>query len=127
MGANSRALRSTLVMRWVARGLGTLVAAAWLFVLVGSIFEPSEPESLEGAMFEGAILSVLALVAIAGVALAWWRELLGGTILVADGWGLVVFALLTAGRNRGLAVLSSGAPFFVAGLLFLIVTEMDER
>jgi len=121
MTDNNRGERLALVMRWTARVLGTLVGGVYLFVLIVSAFDGSEPLTLEGA-----ILGVLILVAVLGVVMVWWRERQGATILVADGLALGVFALLTAGRNRGLAVLVSGAPFIFAGLLLLASRKIRE-
>lgn len=104
-------------MRWVrrvARGLGTLAAAWWLFVGAAEAIVGREPWTLEGAQ-----LGVLIVANGAGVALAWWRERIGGTVLVVAGAALCLFAYLTAGHNKGLAVLVSGAPFLLAGVLIL--------
>ena len=84
--------------RWIARGLGTLAGAWWL-------------------------LAVLVIANVAGVALAWWRERLGGAILALAGAALCLFAYVTAGHNKGFAVLVSGAPFTVSGVLFLVSSE----
>lgn len=40
-----------------------------------------------------------------------------GLLLALAGAGLCVFAYLSAGRNRWVAVLTSGAPFLVTGAL----------
>jgi hypothetical protein len=97
-----------------ARGLGTLAAAWWLFIGAAEAIAGREPWTMEGAL-----LSVLIAANATGAALAWWREQIGGTVLVVAGAALCLFAYLTAGHNKGIAVLVSGAPFLLAGLLLL--------
>jgi hypothetical protein len=104
-------------VRWIlrgARGLGTLAAAWWLFVGAAEAIAGREPWTLEGAL-----LAILVVANGAGAALAWWREWIGGTVLIVAGAALCLFAYLTAGRNKGVAVLVSGAPFLLAGALIL--------
>jgi hypothetical protein len=106
--------RTTRWLRWIARGLGTLSSAWWLFIGIAEAIFGREPWPLEGAM-----LSVLAGANAVGVAIAWWRERIGGTVLVIAGTALCAFAYVTAGHNKGFAVLVSGGPFLVTGILFL--------
>jgi hypothetical protein len=101
-------------MRWPARALGTLAAAWWLFIGVAEITVGHTPWSAEGALL-GALIVVNAL----GTLIAWFREEIGGAILALGGGALCLFAYLTAGHNRAFAVLVSGAPFLIAGILFL--------
>ncbi len=103
---------------WIARGLGTLAGAWWLLSGVAHIIWGREPWTLEGAL-----LAVLIVANVTGVALAWWRERLGGAVLALAGAALCVFAYVTAGHNKGFAVLVSGAPFFMAGVLFLVSSK----
>jgi len=51
--------------------------------------------------------------------IAWRDERLGGMVVVAGALALSVFAYVTAGHNKALAVLVSGIPFLVSGVLFL--------
>jgi hypothetical protein len=102
-------------MRWAARVLGSLIGLYFLVIgLASALFDP-EPLSLEGAFLAG-----LAIVAVAGVVIAWWRERIGGWILVIDGFALGVFTYVTAGRNKIPVALLMGGPLLVAGVLFLM-------
>ncbi len=101
-------------MRWIARGIGSLAAALWLFVgIVSGISEPGPPT------LEGVILAGLIVTSALAVALAWWRGSIGGIVVIACGAAFSTFAYFTAGHNKGLAMLISGGPFLVAGILFL--------
>jgi hypothetical protein len=85
-----------------------------MFVAVVSlIFEPlsRDPESL--------IMAFLILFSIVGVVTAWFQELYGGVLLLVVGLMHCGFAFIVAGHNKAFAVLISGVPFIIAGLLFL--------
>ena len=101
-------------IRWIARGLGSLMAGMWLFVGAVSAMTERDPWTLESALM-AAFTGALAL----GVVVAWRRERLGGTVLVITALAFSTFAYFSAGRNKGYAMLVSGAPFLVVGLLFL--------
>jgi hypothetical protein len=106
--------RFSKIIRWVARLFATLLASFWLFIAVVSlIFEPlsRDPESL--------IMAFLIMFSIVGVVTAWFRELYGGVLLLVVGLMYCVFAIIVAGHNKAFAVLISGVPFIIAGLLFL--------
>lgn len=110
--------RATKWMRWIARGIGSLAGTFWLLALITSAIAEAisghSPWSLEGAVLAG-----LVITAALGVLIAWWREGIGGTIVVIGGVALSTFAYFTAGHNKGLAVLVSGVPFLVSGIMFL--------
>jgi hypothetical protein len=103
-------------MRWIARGIGSLAAAWWLFIGIVELVWPHAPQ----ASMEGAVLAGLMGTTILGVLIAWWKERIGGTIVVVGAVALCVFAYVTAGHNKVLAVLVSGGPFLVAGILHLV-------
>ena len=107
-------------LRWIARGLGTLAGAWWLLSGIAHAIWGREPLTVEGAL-----LGALIVANVAGVALAWWRAPVGGVVLALAGAALCVFAYLTAGHNKGFAVLVSGAPFTVAGVLLLVSARSD--
>lgn len=102
-------------MHRVALGLGTLAAAWWLFIGAAEAIVGREPWTLESTL-----LTALVLANVVGVALACWKGRIGGTVLVVAGIALCVFAYVSAGHNKGVAVLVSGAPFLLAGVLLLV-------
>jgi len=108
--------KTTKLLRTIARALGTLMAAFWLFIVVMSVLY--EPGPLD---VESAILAVLILFSVAGVILAWFREGPGGAVLVLVGLAHCAFAYIAAGHNQAFAILVSGGPFLLIGLLFLLV------
>lgn len=105
--------RITKWIRWFARGTGSFFAIAYLYL--GITTGPASP-SLEE------IVVVLTLVL--GVLIAWWREGLGGLILVLAAvvlfliMGFVVAAESPDQRSTLLQVFV--VPYLVPGILFLI-------
>jgi hypothetical protein len=114
-------MRKVLVVQWIALGLGTLAGVWWLVSMVGQLVAGKEPPTIEGVL-----LGALTVACLAGVGLAWWRAGLGGAVLAVAGAALCVFAYLSAGRNKWVAVLVSGAPFLLAGVLLLVGRRQQE-
>ncbi|MBE9472911.1 MAG: hypothetical protein IMY75_12490 [Chloroflexi bacterium] len=108
--------RATKWMRWIARGIGSLVVAFWLFMGIAYDIVESRPWTLEDMIMAG-LITTSAL----GVLIAWWREGIGGIILVICAAAHSTFAYIVAGHNKGLAMLISGGPFLLIGSLFLAV------
>jgi hypothetical protein len=107
--------RATNWIRWIARGTGSLVAAYWLLIGIASALSEGSPWTLQSAMMAGFVIATVLAVLI-----AWWREAVGGTIAVICGVALSTFAYVTAGHSKVLAMLVSGGPLLVAGVLFLV-------
>lgn len=103
--------------RIIARTIGTAAAVWWLFSLISSmVLDFGTPLTLEAAM-----MVTLVLGSIAGVILAWFREGPGGIVLGCFSVSLSIFAYFSAGHNRMFAVVISGLPFVIAGIMFLIL------
>jgi len=62
----------------------------------------------------------LIAVVVIGVIIAWFREGIGGFITLIGAVALSIFAYISAGHNKIFAMLTSGIPFLIAGILFLI-------
>ncbi len=107
-------IHKTERIRWIARGTGSLVAAFWLFVGVASALVESRPLTLEGAIIVALIVS-----SALSVLVAWRRDGLGWMLLLICAVAHSTFAYLASGHNHGLAMLISGGPFLLVGLLFL--------
>ena len=89
---NDPGTRATTWIRRIARGIGSFVAAYWLFIGIISAVSGQEPWTLESTMIAGFIC----------------------------GAAFSAFAYFTAGHNQAIAMLVSGAPFIVAGVLLLV-------
>jgi hypothetical protein len=102
-------------MRWLARGIGSTVAGLWLLIGVLHAIGDSEPWT-----WESTAITLLVVASALGVLIGWWKEESGGIALVTVATIFSAFAWVTAGHNKGLALLISGGPFLVAGILFLM-------
>lgn len=107
---------------WIARGLGALFAGFWLFIGVLQAFFGSDPWTVEST-----ILATLMVASVLAVAAAWWREGVGGTLLILVGAAHCIFAYVAAGHNKLFAVLISGVPFLLVGILFLASWFLSRR
>lgn len=114
--------KTTKIIHWTARILGSISGAFWVLALTLSTIMESKlgVEPTPEAKLEGTILGCLVAVVVIGVTIAWWCEGIGGLIVVIGGIVLSIFAYITAGHNKVLAMASSGIPFLIAGILFLI-------
>ncbi len=114
--------KTTKIIHWTARILGSISGAFWVLALTLSTIMESKlgVEPTPEAKLEGTILGCLVAVVVIGVIIAWFREGIGGLIVVIGGIVLSIFAYITAGHNKVLAMASSGIPFLIAGILFLI-------
>ena len=101
-------------IRWTARVLGALLAGFWVFIGVLLGILGSEPRTTESA-----VMATLILVSALAVSVAWWREGIGAILVIAAGVAHCVFAYLASGHNTLFAMLISGVPFVLVGILFL--------
>ncbi len=108
--------RVAISIHWIARILGIIVGSFWVMSLVSStIMEWGTPISMEGFILAGLIAANAA-----GVITAWWKEKIGGIIVIIVAVSLCIFAYIDAGHHKIIAVLSSGFPFLISGILFII-------
>jgi len=105
--------RITKWIRWLARGTGSFFAIAYLYL--GITTGPASPSLKE---------MVVVLTLVLGVLIAWWREGLGGLILMLAAvvlfliLGFVVASEYPDQRSTLLQVFV--VPYLVPGILFLI-------
>ena len=104
-------------MKKAARIIGliiiSVIAGGLLFIMVGSIFE-GEPISTDA---ESLGMAVLSLLTITSVITAWVKVRIGVWLVLGAGGLFTIFALITAGSNHLLAVMSVGGPLIIGGLL----------
>ena len=82
-------------LRWIARGIGSFVAGFWLFVGIVSAIVESRPLTLEGVIMVSLIIS-----SALSVLIAWWREGVGGAIVVVCAIAHRTFAYVASGHNE---------------------------
>jgi hypothetical protein len=104
------------ILRIFAKTFAALAAAFWLFAIIADFIVALQKEQ-DPFLLEGLLLTLLVLINSVGALLAWWRAKTAAIVLILGGVALSIFAVLSAGHNHLLAVLVSGAPFLLAGLL----------
>ncbi len=107
-------------VRFAARMIGTVAASFWGTVLLLHLIFGDEVPTEEGTEIQGIILGLLIAAAIGSTIFAWRDAYRGGIALLVIGTLLSLFALVTAGQNHIMAILVSGAPFLLSGLLFVL-------
>ena len=107
-------------MKRVARIVGliivSIIAGGLLLILVGGIFE-GETLSLD---FESLGMLFLGLLTLISAIMAWVKQDIGVWLVLVAGILFSIFALVTAGSNHLLAVMSAGGPLIIGGLLILL-------
>ena len=101
-------------MRWEAQTVGSLVAAFWVVIGTAGAVAGGEPWT-----WESAVMVTLIVSSALSVLLAWRWERVEGALVLLRGIARSLFASISAGHNRGLAIMLAGGPFVIAGLLFL--------
>jgi len=121
--------KTTKVIHWTARILGSVSGAFWVLALtLSTIVEYKKGvEPAPEAKLEGTILGFLIAIVVIGVIITWFKEGIGGVITVIGAIALSIFSYISAGHNKIFAMLISGVPFLVAGILFLIGWRRTKR
>ena len=88
-------------------------------MLIGEALSEYLKEGFVLPELAGVLLAVVGVVSLAGMILTFWRERIGGIILVSVAAALGAHIANFAGRNHMLAWSMVGLPFLVAGILFL--------
>ena len=112
---------ATKLLRWFARAIGSLLAAVCLLLLIFS--DKGVSNRVEILLL--VILLGLFITTVLGVGIAWWREKIGGIILVICAIAMVTLHFIgTWGApnigNRVRLMLIFGVPILVPGILFLV-------
>ncbi len=127
LGLMSNEYRPAKRMTWAARVIGLVAAAFLLAMLIGAGIGELLTEESEPITIEGLSLVVLAVIALAGCIISWWRQRLAGIVLILAAIGLGIHIGFFAGRNHFLAWSMVGLPYLVAGVLLLISLRLSTK
>lgn len=117
----------TVIMRYVARIISTLLAAFLLLFAIGGFLDNVSKGKGMVWDYEHIKMTVYFILIAAGTLLGWWRDILGGMILTFVG---VVFSLLVfieMGSNDYWIMLVFALPFIVCGILFLLSWRRQKK
>jgi hypothetical protein len=107
----------TKAMRWAARLIGLVAIglfAAFVFTSGASIIP-----SLSLTDAQGLPLLIALILALAGVLVAWKRELVGGIMTMVGSVAIIAMVCLGSGSDMFLCSLFFTGPLLVAGVLYL--------
>jgi len=115
--------RSAKVMRWTGRVIGLIASIGWLLIMTASATHDITTDNgleLSGSdVVQGALIAVIAIIALAGCIFSFWRLRFSVLFLVIASAGMGIHIAFNAGRNHFFAWSVSGLPFLIAGVLFL--------
>lgn len=97
-------------IRWIARVLGSLAAAFWTVYFVSFVVSTGLPDQRH--------VVILTLGAVVGVITAWWREGVGGALLLFCALANGTIEYMAIGYRMPWLVFILSGPFLIAGLLF---------
>ena len=108
-------------IRNVARGISSVVAGFILLFAVGQwIQELSAGRLTQEWRLSTTGMAVYCLLIAVGSVIGWWRENIGGTILIISGLGmLLAIFIFLAPQDYWMSLIFS-LPFLLSGILYLI-------
>jgi hypothetical protein len=124
--------RTVKVLRIIARVIGIIVLAFSLTMLIGEGVETLKSEGLNSFSLEVLYVVVPVLFALAAFILSWWREFIGGILLVAA-YLLLSFSPSVHSLSYGekpefyVFMFLFALPFLVCGVLFIIAARLSKR
>ena len=115
-------------MRWTGRVIGLFTAGFFLAFLIGEAISEVLAEDWEATIgVEGILLGILVAIALAGCIISWWRQRLGGILLILASIGLGIHIGIIAQRNHFLVWLIMGFPYLIAGGLLLYAWWLERK
>ena len=114
-------------MRNVARVISSVVAAFILLFAVGQwISEFFAGGSGQDWRLSTTGMAVYCLLIAVGSGIGWWRENIGGTILIIAGLGMLLAIFLFVAPHFYLVSLIFCLPFLLSGILYLIYWKQSK-
>ena len=114
-------------LRWIARASGTLLGLFYLLVIIGNLIGGPAVTGERAWTWEDTGMAILMPTTVIGVALAWWKEGLGSILLILLGVAFPIFAYFSAGHHHAFAMIISGGPPMIIGLLYLACWRLSRR
>jgi hypothetical protein len=124
--------RTVKVLRIIARVLGTIVTVFYLAMIIGDGVQSLRSEGFSGVSLEVLYVLVPVLFALAAFILSWWREFIGGILMVAA-YLLLSFSPSIHSLSYGekpefyIFMFLFALPFLVCGVLFIIAARLSQR
>ena len=122
--------RAARILRIIARVIGIIVAVFFLVMLIGDIEMAISSQGFGGFTSEWLFIIIPLIIALGAFIYAWWREFLGGILLLV-GFLLLSFSpsvhsiFYRENPQFYAGMFYFAAPFLVAGVLFIIASRLD--
>ncbi len=114
-------------IRNVARGISSVVAGFILLFAVGQwIQQLSAGRLLQAWRLSTTGMAVYIILIALGSSLGWWRENIGGTILVIAGLGMLLAVFIFLPLHDYWLSLIFCLPFLLSGILYLIYWKQSK-
>ena len=118
-------------IRWAARIIGLLIIAFFLMFLIGETVMSTQAEGLKFDV-ESLFIVVPAVIALAGYIVSWWREQVGGSLLILVSIAFGILPSISAQPSWSVLQalqgwLMLGSPFLITGVLFLISSWLSRK
>lgn len=109
-------------MKWLARTCSLLLTLVWLILAGLTVIAAEDPPTQSGRG-----LIALALLACAGLLLAWRRPQIGGAVAILAGLALAVVGSLAIPGSTTMMVVgvSMGGALMLTGLMFLAAASVE--
>jgi len=111
--------KSSRVIRWVARILGTILAVYLVLTTIANLIM-----DFKAWDFIPYVYFAFFIVFAIGVIIAWFKEKIGGIILIAGAVAGSIFSIIVGLNKPDFDLLDfiilAGLPFLIIGILFLV-------
>ena len=118
--------KSSRVIRWVARILGSILAVYFVFTTVANLIMDFKTWD-----FAAYIFFAFTIIFAVGVIIAWFKEKIGGIILITGAVAGNIFSIVVGLNNPNFDLLDfiilAGLPFLIAGILFLVYWRKSKK
>jgi hypothetical protein len=131
--ADTKSNRPSVIINWVARIVGLIILATFLVIIIGDAVDTIQQGNEFG--IESLYIITPIVIALAGYILAWWRKIIGGSLLILAS---IIFGILipvaawqhqspTSDFRPLEGWLILGLPLLIIGGLFLISNYSDRK
>ena len=118
--------KSARVVRWIARISGTFLAVYLVFTTVANLIM-----DFKSWDFIPYVYFVFFIIFAIGVIIAWFKEKIGGIILIAGAVAGSIFSIIVGLNNPDFDLLDfiilAALPFIIIGILFLVYCRKSRK
>ena len=111
---------------WGARIGGLIVSGFWIVSLILNTIRESQGDAFRLTL-EGSLLALLVFSSSVAALYAWIEPLSGGKFTIVSSLFLTIFAYFGAAQDRLMAIVISGLPYFLIGLLFVQSQNIEKK